>query len=427
METSYTVKRTIIFASLCVFTLFFQAKAQQATVDGILYGVVTVTGGDDYAETVSQDTKYTLESITIPAKVTISGKDYAVKKIGNNSMRENPNLKSLSLPEGLEVIGNSSFAQCTALPEVVVPSTVNAIEDWAFYGCSALSKINIPDGITSITQHTFQQAGLTSIVLPASVTKLDVCAFQTASKLSAINLDNITEIKDWALGETALTSVDAKKVKTLGNSAFYACPELVSVRFEKIFETKEWTFQGCKKLQEVTLPNTLESIDVGAFSGCSSLKTFTIPNSVMFLGSWAFEETGITKIYASWADPDDLIADASIFGEDEGKINFTWFVPQSLKDVYGDEFLGYPVESTGDVSNESIPLNRAKAYYADGNLTVSGLDGYNVWIYSTDGRLVARFIANGDEHNTLLPLNAGVYIFNAIKGNKKATAKFHVK
>jgi hypothetical protein len=432
MKTCYLFKKSTALALFFMSALPFQPKAQQTAVDGIIYQVVTVDGGNSYAETAplpkngDSHVPYTAENITVRATVSVNGTEYPVRKIGDNSMRENPNLKTVSLPDGLEIIGNSSFAQCSEIKEIAVPASVKSIEDWAFYGCSSLEKINIPAGITAITDHTFQQTGLTGIELPESVTTVGVCAFQTARKLAAINLDNVTEIKSWALGETALTSAVVKKVRFLGSCAFYTCPELETVVLEKAVQTGEWSFQNCAKLKKVTLPNTLESLDGGTFSGCSALESIVIPNSVLFLGGWCFEKTAITEIFASWENPGDLITDENIFGADEGKINFTWKVPENLKSVYGDEFLGYPVEIGEPMGNKTVYL-KANIFYSAGNLVITNLSGYNAFVYSLDGRLVSRFGISDNHHVVPLSLTAGIYFFNATDGSKTAISKFIAK
>lgn len=436
MKTCYLLKKSGAFALFVMFALSFQANAQkQATIDGIVYQVVVPEEGDSYAETVFQAKNedkvvpYTAETITIPAKVTIDGTEYAVKKIGDNSMRENPNLKKITLPDGLEIIGNSAFAQCPEITEVIIPATVKSIEDWAFYGCSKLAKINIPDGIIAITDHTFQATALTSIKLPSSVKKLGTCAFQTATKLASINLENITEVGAWSLGETALTSVDLSNITSIGGAAFYTCPELETVLLgeSKIKQTNEWTFQNCPKLTKVTLPNTLESIDGGAFSGCSALKSIVIPKSVMFLGAWAFEKSAITEIFASWENPEDLITDENIFGSEEGLISFTWKVPEGVKAAWGNEYLGYPVEvDTQETGNQLIQTD-TKVYYSAGMLSVTNLNGYNASVYTLNGNIVARFNINNDNYIVSQSLTPGIYILSAINGNNIATTKFAVK
>lgn len=51
-------------------------------------------------------------------------------------------------------------------------------------------------------------------------------------------------------------------------------------------------FKGCKKLQEVSLPNNngFKYIDEFAFTGCESLEKLLLPSSVVFIGAGAFYE-----------------------------------------------------------------------------------------------------------------------------------------
>ena len=47
-------------------------------------------------------------------------------------------------------------------------------------------------------------------------------------------------------------------------------------------------FEGCMRITEIILPNTLAHIDKGAFSNCCSLKSILIPESVTYIGPEAF-------------------------------------------------------------------------------------------------------------------------------------------
>ena len=56
-------------------------------------------------------------------------------------------------------------------------------------------------------------------------------------------------------------------------------------------------FINCEKLESVTLPNTLTSMDSAMFNNCSSLRDITIPDSVTSIGEWVFNGcSSLTKI-----------------------------------------------------------------------------------------------------------------------------------
>ena len=432
MKTSYFFRSAIIIA--CIAFSSFAVNAQ-TIIDGIAYTVIELNGANvaEVAPLDNNDTRYQQTSITIPSEVVIGGTTYPVKRIGDGSLREAPNLTTVVISEGVEIIGNSAFPQCPVLETVTIPSTVNSIEDWAFYGCPALSSINIPEGITAITEHTFQLTGLTSIVLPSSVTELKTCAFQDASKLASINLENITRIGAWALYGTAITSVELPKpVIFAGGETFRNCKSLETVVINETMSTGSWTFTNCENLKSVVYKSELGAIDAGAFSGCLSLTSFIIPNTVVFIDDWAFEKSGITKMYASWADPDgEVFIMDNAFGEEDGKINFTWNVPSNLISAYGSEWLGYPVEvgvpDGGDSSIRNNIAEKANVYYSNGNLNLLDMDGYNVSVIALDGRTVAGFRIDGANSRIPVSLNAGVYLLNAENGTSRATAKFVVR
>jgi len=426
MKTNYLFKKVFLvaFFAFGVLSIGSMYAADPAVVvNGIAYNVVN---GAAETAALPDGTKYT-GNLTIPANVTINGTSYPVKKIGDGSMRDAPALTGVVIPDGLEVVGNSSFAGCTGITAIVLPSTVKSIEDWAFYSCTNLESINIPNGVPAITEHTFQQSGLKSITLPASVTSLKVCAFQDASKLASINLENVTEIVAWSLYGTAITSANISNVPNIGGEAFRKCLNLTSVVLRNVGGTGGWTFEGCPKLATVDF-GTIESIDGGAFSGDAALTTVTIPNSVVFIDGYAFEKTGITKIYVSWADPiGGVVIDANAFGSDAGKINFTWYVPQDLLSIYGSDLMGYPVALTDFTGVKNVQLDNSSVFYSQGNLNLKGYQGYSISVVSVDGRTVAHFPAT--ELNTVaqVSLASGIYMINATKENNRSVVKFIVK
>lgn len=426
MKTNYFFRKTFMLALLAVGFYSYQTNAQ-TIVNGIAYNIINDGAAAEVAP-LPNDEKYSAASISIPTTVEINGTTYPVKKIGDGSMRENPNLTSLTIAEGVEIIGNSAFAQCPAIAEVVIPSSVQSIEDWAFFACTKLAKVNIPDGITAITEHTFQQTALTSVELPASVTRLGTCAFQTVRGLTSINLENIRNIGSWALAETAIgPEITLTGVQYLGNYAFYDCQNIQKVVLNGIIQTGEASFQYNRSLTSIIFTDGLESIDNYAFSGCSNLPSLVIPNTVQFLGQKAFESSGIKEMYISWENPDDLITDENIFGEGEGLINFVWKVPESLIDIYGNQFMGYPVEIGEPVGIATEQINSKNVYYSNGNLNLTDMEGCKVSVISLDGRTIASFQVNGANVQLPVSLNSGIYLLNASNGNNRSAVKFVVR
>ena len=55
-------------------------------------------------------------------------------------------------------------------------------------------------------------------------------------------------------------------------------------------------FSGCSGLTEVTLPDTLEIVPIGAFQGCTNLTSITLPQNVKEIGASAFEKSGLETI-----------------------------------------------------------------------------------------------------------------------------------
>jgi hypothetical protein len=55
-------------------------------------------------------------------------------------------------------------------------------------------------------------------------------------------------------------------------------------------EISSGTFEKCKSLEEVTIPDKTEDIDMEAFGYCSNLKKVTLPQSIDYLESDVFEK-----------------------------------------------------------------------------------------------------------------------------------------
>ena len=89
-----------------------------------------------------------------------------------------------------------------------------------------------------------------------------------------------------------LTSITIPaSVTTIGAGAFESCKSLKSITFEEgsqVTKIDYVAFFCCSSLENITIPNRVETIGVDAFNGCASLTSITIPESVTIIRMGAF-------------------------------------------------------------------------------------------------------------------------------------------
>lgn len=148
---------------------------------------------------------------------------------------------------------------------------------------------NLP--VTEIAEGAFQESAVTKITLPDTVTVIGKSAFEYCKDLQFVTL--------------------GASVKTVGELAFSNCESLQTVLFSEGVQTIEnYAFQNCHKLnfsalpstlkyigkaaffgvalQELHLPDALETLGSHAFGSCSKLKKLTVGSSLQTIGSCAF-------------------------------------------------------------------------------------------------------------------------------------------
>ena len=152
------------------------------------------------------------------------------KIICTNAFNYRPNLRSVTIPEGVISIGDQAFYACTMLTNVTIPDSVISIGDQAFRGCTSLTKVTLGSGITSISDGTFYNCtNLASINIPSGVTSIGDATFYNCTNLASINIPNsVTSIGDDAFCKCkALESIYIPaSVTTMGQNVFLGCGNL---------------------------------------------------------------------------------------------------------------------------------------------------------------------------------------------------------
>ena len=111
--------------------------------------------------------------------------------------------------------------------------------------------------------------------------------------------ENITHIGDcfsWCTELEEITLPDS--LESIGDYAFSECTELEEITLPDSLESiGDFAFFGCIGLEKITIPNSVTSIGEDAFRECTELKEMIIPNNVTHIGKGAFSWcSGLEKI-----------------------------------------------------------------------------------------------------------------------------------
>lgn len=270
MKRLYFLFATLLFAG--IFNVL-NATEPDFTAGGIHY---LITSGEDPLEvSVTYETEdvptvtYT-GNMVIPATVTFEGKKYAVTGISEHAFYDCKTLKSITLPATLEIISKYAFFNCEGLTAIIVPNSVKEIGYNAFGECNSLKTVTLSSTLEKIGDNAFEYCpGLTSITLPASLKEIKNDIFYQCKNLLSIKV---------GAGSQSFSSVDGVLFnKSLSALIRYpaAKPNLTFIVPKSVTRIENYAFNGCSKLTEITLSDTLQSLGDNVlfhvFENCNAL------------------------------------------------------------------------------------------------------------------------------------------------------------
>lgn len=173
------------------------------------------------------------------------------------SFRNDTDLVSVQLPEGLTELPDSFFFGCSSLTRVRLPYTLRRIGDHAFYGCTSLKELVLPDVLEDIGQFAFAGcSALTEQHIPRSVMRIGTAAFR-----DCVSLRRVVFRQD-------------AKLRELGSHCF----------------------QNCSSLPFCFLPAGVKALPTSLFYGCGSLKRFEVPATVAVVQENAFYKSHLKEV-----------------------------------------------------------------------------------------------------------------------------------
>ncbi|MBQ8294918.1 MAG: leucine-rich repeat protein [Clostridia bacterium] len=253
-----------------------------------------------------------------------------VKKIAGNAFYCCETLETIVFPEDsvLKTVEANAFFGCSALKELTLPDSVKEIGASAFYNCSNIKTLTIGAGLTYVMPKAFlalngletlyynavacadvqgdifgktssQDAQSYTLIVGNGVQRIPSRMFY----VSTLGMDGVQNLQfeensvcgvigTYAFRNCGMAEVSIPaSVHSIGQSAFYACKNLVNVTFEEnssLNLLNSSVFQSCTALESIQLPAGLKQIGNATFNECYSLKEIRFPEGLEIIGANAF-------------------------------------------------------------------------------------------------------------------------------------------
>ena len=360
----------------------------------------------------------TLKEVTIQEGLTT---------IGYGAFYGIRNVEKLNLPTSITYLDTISF-DCTSVI-YQLSNEVYPLNEDGFVGCfgeNVEGTITIGEGVLSLNGDFASCSRIEEIFLPDSITRIDDYEFSSCVSLTNVNFnENVVYIGESAFWDCkSLEKVYiSKNVSFIGKNAFYNCNSIVNIKFEEenkwysyydnIIYNKDYTemithinprgiltilgsvnvvknnfFLGTTNIVEVVLEEGIKNIGEESFAYCSSITSITLPSTLENIEVNAFTMAyHLTEV-----------------------INYSEIDVYALRNEYG---------SVSYYANKITQDGETKILYDDmeGYSFVDTEDGFRFLYYNGQYRLISYF---GNELEVRLPesINGSSYIIDRVKGLK---------
>ena len=342
--------------------------------DEIEYEVVQIGNGNKVAEFEGEIT--ISEGITTVGSlafyfcrgITKVNLPTSLKQINWQAFRGTTNLKSISLPKGLEVLQERAF-NASGITSIVIPGSVKTVGALAFFQ-SYIEKATIEDGVEILDSAAFRSCGLKEITIPGSVKEIKDSCFSEIWGLSKVTINNgVEKIDGGAFYGTAIKEIEIPaSVLTIDDSAFSNCGKIQTINVaidnqnyssqnDSLYnkdKTKIIRYPSGKKDTEFEVPSTVKEIGNSCFSSCGNLVKIQITSNVEKLATSSFVNQGnLTEInvvsenkYYSSEDGVLLNKDKTEFIKwPQGKSLTEYTVPETVKTIKASSFYASNIKS----------------------------------------------------------------------------------
>ena len=216
-------------------------------------------------------------------------------------------ITSIEFSQTTSHITSYAFSDLYNVKEIVIPNSVEAIDDYAFIGCSSAELIDIPISVATwgtkvfngcVNVSTIITQNQTDINKDASLWDATVGSSAQASGKEVKLIVNSKSIGQYAFyGLSTVTDVTIPdSLSSINDYAFYGFVSPFSLNLTAASKIGEKAFYGCTGVTKINLPVAKE-IGAEAFYGCTAAKEINAPAATS-IGNSAFENcSAAEKIY----------------------------------------------------------------------------------------------------------------------------------
>ena len=302
------VKDFIFTKNTDIYTTAFDvANAEYFTFETV-NGEATITG---LSRLGRQQNLSFLKVLVIPRRYN----ELPVTGIGDSVFKD-WHMISLIITNDIKTIDEFAFRDCDSLQYVIFSDGLKNIGKCAFFDCDLLRAVTLPDGLNSIGEYAFSDCvSMRELVIPKSVASIGKDAFYHCGKL-IVYCEAAAKPSGWDsqwsyTGRVIWDCRNNDKDKngfsyTTENGIRYAVKDEVADIIEgsdfdsvipatitykgkeyKVTSIGSGAFMGCS-LWNITIPDSVTTIDGRAFRECTNLKSITLYAGLTSIGEYAF-------------------------------------------------------------------------------------------------------------------------------------------
>lgn len=192
-------------------------------------------------------------------------------------------IKKLVIGDGITEIPTVAFDGCENMKEVSFSKTVSSVGELAFNGCGSLTAFSVDAQnpyFQSVQGVLFDKKGAKVIRYPSAKPGDTYTVPNGVVIMGFVSFQGCKNLKNVILPET---------LATLEEFCFAECKALEKVEMSSSVTDIRWyAFKACEKLTSITLPPNLTRLKEGTFIGCSALQSLAIPPTVTAIDAMAY-------------------------------------------------------------------------------------------------------------------------------------------